>query len=163
MQYDRKAMVRRMFKPVTLSRSSRGFTLIELLVVVAIIGILSALLMSNFIGVRQRARDAQRKSDVHQIQSAVELYRADIGSYPTSDSFTTCGKSVSLKSPDNSSTYMQSIPCDPSSGNIYTYTSTGTSYTLVTCLENATDSQKDSSNNTSLCGTTTYSYTVTNP
>ena len=55
----------------------KGFTLVELLIVVAIIGILSTLLMANFIGVRQRARDAQRKADLRQIQSALELYRSD--------------------------------------------------------------------------------------
>lgn len=144
----------------------KGFTLIELLVVVAIIGILSALLMSNFVGVRQRARDAQRKSDLRQIQSALELYRADAGSYPTSASndLASCGSSASLKSQDNSSTYMQSIPCDPSTGSPYSYSSTdGTTYTLITCLENGNDSQKDSSNN-NICSTAgTYSYTVTNP
>lgn len=145
-------------------KCKHGFTLIELLVVVAIIGVLSALLMSNFIGVRQRARDAQRKSDVHQIQSALELYRADIGSYPATSSLSTCGKAVSLKSPDNATTYMQSIPCDPSSGSPYSYTSDGTTYTLISCLENSTDGQKDSTNNTSACdGTTGFSYTLTNP
>lgn len=144
----------------------KGFTLIELLVVVAIIGVLSALLMSNFVGVRQRARDAQRKSDVRQIQSALELYRADIGAYPGSSSLSTCGSSVSLKSPDNSSTYLQSVPCDPSTSSAYTYTSSnGVTYTLVTCLENGNDSQKDSSN-IAPCSSTnpvTYSYTVKNP
>ena len=141
--------------------SSYAFTLIELLVVVAIIGILSALLMSNFIGVRQRARDAQRKSDAHQIQSALELYRADQGAYPTSLYNSTCGSS--LKS--GSSTYMQSLPCDPSTGLVYNYVSDGTTYTLFACLENGTDGQKDSVNK-SACSTTsptTYSYTVTNP
>lgn len=142
----------------------KGFTLIELLVVVAIIGILSALLMSNFIGVRQRARDAQRKSDLRQIQSALELYRADIGSYPATVALASCGSAVSLKSPDNSSTYLQKVPCDPLSNNPYPFTSTGTTYTLIGCLENANDSQKDSSNNSAACnGTTLFSYTLTNP
>ncbi|MDP2672104.1 MAG: type II secretion system protein, partial [Candidatus Daviesbacteria bacterium] len=54
-------------------RNFRGFTLIELLVAIAIIGILSSFLLSNFVGVRQRARDGVRKSDLRQIQSALEL------------------------------------------------------------------------------------------
>lgn len=142
----------------------KGFTLIELLVVVAIIGVLSALLMSNFIGVRQRARDAQRKSDLRQIQSALELYRADIGAYPASTSFSTCGTSAPLKSPDNSSTYMQTIPCDPLTGSPYTYsTSNGTSYNLIACLENANDSQKDTVNIAPCNNTSNYSYTLKNP
>ena len=64
-------------------KNIKGFTLVELLIVIAIIGVLSALLMANFIGVRQRARDAQRKSDLRQMQSALELYRSDLGLYPT--------------------------------------------------------------------------------
>lgn len=56
---------------------SKGFTLIELLVVLVIIASLATLLTANFVGVRQRGRDAQRKSDLRQIQSAFELYRAD--------------------------------------------------------------------------------------
>jgi general secretion pathway protein G len=55
----------------------KGFTLIELLVVIAIIGMLSALLVPNFMGARERARDAQRKSDLKQIQKALEMYRQD--------------------------------------------------------------------------------------
>lgn len=153
MQYD-KVMIRK----------KRGFTLIELLVVVAIIGVLSALLMSNFVGVRQRARDAQRKSDVRQLQSALELYRADVGAYPSSATLSTCGNGVSFKSQDNTSTYMQAVPCDPSTGSPYSYTSNdGTTYTLITCLENGNDSQKDSSNAVSCSTGGTYSYTVTNP
>lgn len=72
----------------------KGFTLIELLIVIAIIGVLATLLMVNFIGVRQRARDAQRKSDLRQIQSALEIYRSDQGSYPASIINCTCNGSV---------------------------------------------------------------------
>lgn len=149
-----------------------GFTLIELLVVIAIIGVLSALLMANFVGVRQRARDAQRKSDLRQIQSALELYRSDNGSYPTYSSSTLpCGTKSSMYAgnpgifpnspPNNTSVYMQSIPCDPLSGSTgYYYSSTGTTYSLTACLENSNDSQKDS---TTYSSCTTGSYTVTNP
>jgi prepilin-type N-terminal cleavage/methylation domain-containing protein len=60
----------------------KGFTLIELLVVVAIIGILSAIVLASLTSARSRARDAQRESDIHQIQVALELYFTDHGQYP---------------------------------------------------------------------------------
>jgi len=145
----------------------KGFTLIELLIVVAIIGVLATLLMANFVGVRQRARDAQRKSDIRQIQAALEIFRSDSSSYPLNGSgpgkFPQTGScKQSLQSQDGSSTYMTSISCDPNGGsNVYTYTSDGTTYTLTACLENASDSQVDSPKN-GIC-TTPASFTVKNP
>ena len=127
----------------------KGFTLIELLIVIAIIGVLATLLMVNFVGVRERARDAQRKSDLRQIQSALELYRADQGVYPVSGSGNgnfpiTCGNP--LVSTDGAITYMTKIPCDPfgadyyNTGN-YFYQSGGSTYNIQACLENAGDKQ----------------------
>lgn len=51
-----------------------GFTLLELLVVIAIIGVLSAIVISSVSTARAKGRDAKRKSDLHQIQNAIELY-----------------------------------------------------------------------------------------
>ena len=146
---------------------NKGFTLIELLIVIAIIGVLATLLMVNFVGVRQRARDAQRKSDLRQIQSALEIWRSDNGSYPASSEFGGCG--AILKS--GSVTYMAKIPCDPSNTGkfVYTYVSAGStnvaSYTLYSCLENVGDSQKDATNKAAYCtgGSTNWSFTLTNP
>lgn len=140
-----------------LKNRAKGFTLIELLIVIAIIGVLSSLLMANFIGIRQRARDAQRKADLRQVQSALELYRSDQASYPTTANFPACGAALTA----SGSTYMQKVPCDPLGGTwVYTYSSSGTTYTLFACLENASDSQKDASKQSSC---TTASFTVTNP
>ncbi|HKC14733.1 MAG TPA: type II secretion system protein GspG [Patescibacteria group bacterium] len=141
----------------------RGFTLVELLIVVAIIGILSTLLTANFIGVRQRSKDAHRKSDLRQVQSALELYRSDQGSYP--NAIPNCGNPLSsLMSPDcSSATYLQKVPIDPN-GSSYTYTSNGTTYSIVSCLENGNDSEKDSTNANPPCdGVSGFSYTLKNP
>lgn len=146
------------------SRIQRGFTLIELLIVVAIIGILSTLIMVNFIGIRQRARDAQRKSNLRQIQSALELYRSDIGSYPAA-SLANCGTSLG-NSPTCTTIYMQKIPDDPlNSGQyVYTYLPSGSTFYLYSCLENINDSQKDTSNNSVYCdGSTNWSFTLQSP
>lgn len=67
-----------------------GFTLIELLVVISIIGILASLLLVSYQGTKKTARDGKRKADLEQIRSALEMYRADRGSYPSSRSLAGC-------------------------------------------------------------------------
>jgi len=147
----------------------RGFTLIELLIVVAIIGILATFLLVNFIGVRQRARDAERKSDLRQIQSALELYRADAsnGSYPDTPVLSVCGAGHSLANSDGTVTYMTTMPCDPSTLLPYKYTPTDNraGYLIVACLENENDSQldKDGSGEPIKCSQGGYFYTLQNP
>ena len=139
--------------------SHRGFTLIELLVVIAIISVLSALLLANFVGVRQRGRDGQRKSDLRQIQSALELIRSDTGAYLAA--LPACGAQMTGGG-SNTTVYMQKVPCDPLSASSYTYTpdANNFTYTIIACLENDNDSQKDTSKQ-GVC--TTTSYTLTNP
>lgn len=136
--------------------SKKGFTLVELLVVIVIISILATLLMANFIGARQRARDAVRKSDVKQIQAALEIYRADNGSYPSS---LPCGGVFS----SGSATYMKKVPCDPlntTTSYVYSADATGSTYTITACLENGNDVDRDSS---LVAPCTASSYTQQNP
>jgi prepilin-type N-terminal cleavage/methylation domain len=72
-----------MFEFFTKLKSDRGgFTLIELLVVISIIGVLSGMVLVGMTGVRGKARDARRVSDIRQIRTAVEMYAAEHGSYP---------------------------------------------------------------------------------
>ena len=66
-----------MNKMVRLRSPHTGFTLIELLVAIGIVAVLTGMAAFNFNQSRVRARDIQRKSDLSQLQKAMELYRND--------------------------------------------------------------------------------------
>lgn len=59
-----------------------GFTIVELLIVIVVIAILAAISTVAYAGIQQRARDTARTAAVQQIQKALEVYRAEKGSYP---------------------------------------------------------------------------------
>jgi len=63
---------------------NKGFSLIELLVVISIIGVLTTVLMMNFVGSRERARDAQKIQNLNSIKNALRMYYNDNQGYPTS-------------------------------------------------------------------------------
>jgi len=128
----------------------RGFTLIELLVVIAIIGGLSAMLLPNYMAARERARDAQRKNDLKQIQKALEMYKLDQNpaAYPVnaacSGGFPCLPQSGGeWKDATNNNVYMNRVPQDPNNTVFpdYYYDDTSSvTYNLFACLENKADS-----------------------
>ena len=61
---------------------SRGFTLIELLIVVAIIAILAAIAVPNFLEAQVRSKVARVRADVRTLATALESYHVDNGKYP---------------------------------------------------------------------------------
>ena len=61
----------------------KGFTLVELLVVISIIATLVAILLPNFMGARERAKDAQKIQDAYAIKNALRMYYNDNQAYPT--------------------------------------------------------------------------------
>lgn len=61
---------------------SKGFTLIELLIVVAIIGILAAIAVPNFLNAQVRAKVSRAVSDLKTLETAMEMYQLDSNAYP---------------------------------------------------------------------------------
>lgn len=60
----------------------KGFTILELLVVVAIVGIISAVILSILSDSRMKSRDSARKTQIQEVLKALELYYTDNGVYP---------------------------------------------------------------------------------
>ena len=129
-----------------------GFTLIELIVVIGIIAILATLGLSVFGGVQKKSRDAKRKSDLKEMQTALAQYYTDNGSYPSTagawrgscpscsygSGYTDTGPTGYI--PDLAPQYIQRLPHDPREGQAvncgpnatsYLYRSDGTDYKIL--------------------------------
>jgi len=67
---------------VSVNRNAGGFTLIELILVIVILGILSAMVVPNFVGVSDDARVAATQADMVVIGNALDRYEIYNGTYP---------------------------------------------------------------------------------
>lgn len=152
------------------NNTQKGFSLVELLVVIAVIAMVIVVIFPNFMGIRQRARDTARKSDLVQLQKALELYKQDQNpqTYPATDAIDSslCGTCWSSGADCTGNIYIRKFPCDPGGSTpvSYLYNRSDTddlSYTLTACLENTVDSERDATANPSCVSG--VSYTVNEP
>jgi prepilin-type N-terminal cleavage/methylation domain-containing protein len=98
-----------------LPRLQRAFTLIELMIVIAIIAILAAILIPNFLHARAESLTSACESNEQQIATALEEYAVDHnGAYPNMAGLTT--------------PYLGFTPTDPVDSAAYTINNTPGAY-----------------------------------
>ena len=109
--------------------TQRGFTLIEIMVVVVIIGVLGAIVVPQFMSRPDQAKVTAARTDVQAISTALEMYRLDTFSYPSTQQ----GLEALVKRPTgtpvsknwNPQGYLKTLPLDPW-GSPYQYLNPGT-------------------------------------
>lgn len=140
----------------------KGFTLIELLIVISIIGVLTALLATNFVAARNRALDSKAKTNLQQLKNALHSYYASYHKYPDNNDtalgsplFKGCGAtgttacSSSAPFAANGIEYLSKLP---TSYNYYSCAG-GDDFRLKITLSNKSDS--DITQSKLLCPATT--------
>jgi general secretion pathway protein G len=123
----------------------RGFTLIELMVVVVILGILATMVVPKVMSKPEQARRTKAKVDIRSIQTALNMFKADTGRFPT----TAEGLQALVTNPGvkgyASDAYLERVPNDPW-GNKYIYISPGVhskDYDLKSCGKDGEDGGSD--------------------
>lgn len=126
------------------SKLNKGFTLVELLVVISIIGILTTLLMINFVGTREKANDSKKVQDLNSIKNALRMYYNDNQSYPTGTNCFDCLNTAI------GSSYLPNIS---SIGYTYSQLNSGDGFILTVSLESGSNNSNESQINCNLTPT----------
>lgn len=127
-----------------------GFTLIELLIVLGVISLLATLVLANLSSARSRARDAERKNDLRQLQNVFTLRTIDYPNFPIAPADGVAIKSLAdqgvFRAPDGRA-YLGRIPQDgkfvgTTKDYCYISDTTGRYYVVWAQLENANDQDR---------------------
>lgn len=98
-------------------RKQRAFTLVEVMVVVVILGILASVVVPKIMSRPGEARQAKAAQDIRALNSALELYRLDNFSYPTTEQGLLALVEKPLDLPEGASWksggYIDRLPRDP--------------------------------------------------
>lgn len=125
-------------------RGQKGFTLIELMIVVAIIGILAAIAIPNFISFKKKAIISSAVANLETLRSALTQYAADRddGCYPVADDMAWDDGSASAVH-TTLGPYGLTFPVNYAGvkWNAYSYTRDGTSCVLYTVKVTASDGE----------------------
>jgi general secretion pathway protein G len=105
-------------------RTHSGFTLIEVMVVVVILGILAAIVVPRIMSRPDEARVVKAQQDIRAIGAALDLYKLDNFSYPTTDQGLEALVKRPVQMPNGAKWreggYLARLPMDPW-GNAYQY------------------------------------------
>src|SRR3989344_7907154 len=96
--------------------SREGVTLVELVVVVAILAVLVSVVSFAFNPLTQieKARNAQRQSDIREIRNALETYYQDKNCFPKEDNFSAIlASNGEWSENDGRTVYLKSVPAGP--------------------------------------------------
>ena len=116
-----------------MTRRNAGFTLLEIMIVVFIVGLLATLVAPRLMGRTDEARRAKAAADLATLAQALDLYRLDSGTYPT----TSQGLAALVQRPTTPPVpakwrdggYVDQVPPDPW-GKAYVYVVTGDRFLL---------------------------------
>ncbi|WP_211235789.1 type II secretion system major pseudopilin GspG [Psychromonas aquimarina] len=106
----------------------KGFTLLEIMVVIVILGVLASMVVPNLMGNKDKADRQKVVSDVIALENALDMYKLDNGSYPSTEQGLEALVSEPSGSPEprnyREDGYIKRLPQDPW-GNEYVLNSPG--------------------------------------